>query len=80
MTDVAPTRSIAQIQIDGILAGKTNDEILKEVFAAHKGAKTTKACVAWYRTHLKNDPRFAKYKKMDESEAKALVDAGFSID
>ena len=74
------SKSIAQIQIDGIIAGLTNDQILKEVFKVHKSARTTKACVAWYRTHLKNDPKFAKYKKMDESEAKALVDAGFSID
>jgi hypothetical protein len=54
------TRTLAQIQIDGILANRTNDEILAEIFTLHpenskKDKPTSKACVAWYRTHLRNN-------------------------
>lgn len=54
------TRTLAQIQIDGILANRTNDEILTEIFTLHpenskKDRPTSKACVNWYRTHLRND-------------------------
>lgn len=51
------TKSIADIQIAGVLANKGTTEILAEVLAAHPGAGTSKACVAWYRNHVKTDPK-----------------------
>lgn len=38
--------------VAGIKAKKDNDAILAMVKKAHKGAKTTAACVAWYRSKL----------------------------
>ena len=59
-------RSIAQIQVEGIVAGKTTAQILEDVVAAHPGAKTSKFCVAWYRNHLKKgDPRVTKHVPRD---------------
>jgi hypothetical protein len=49
------SRTIAEIQIAGVLANKGTKEILDEVLGAHPGARTSKACVAWYRSHVRND-------------------------
>lgn len=72
------SRTIAQIQVEGIQAGKTTQEILAEVKAEHGAAvKTSKYCVAWYRNHLKKgDPRVTKWLKADP-EAQAALDEEF---
>jgi len=43
--------TIGRQTVDLIIQGKkTNDEILAEVKKTHKGASTTTACIAWYRS------------------------------
>lgn len=63
------TRTLAQIQIDGILANRTTDEILREIFALHpensrKDRPTSKQCVAWYRSHLRRTARGARTPRL----------------
>lgn len=65
------TRTKAEIQIHGILAGHDTPTILRAVLAEYPDARTSKACVAWYRSHLraaalpptdpKHDKRYVKY-------------------
>ena len=46
--------TIGRMIADEIVAGKLdNDGILEKVKKAHKGAKTTYACVTWYKTHAR---------------------------
>ena len=47
--------TIAQIQLAGVLANKDTQTILAEVLEAHPAAKTSKGCVAWYRSHAIHD-------------------------
>lgn len=42
-------KNIAEITREGIKAGKKNQEILEDIKAVHPEAKTTLACVNWYR-------------------------------
>lgn len=43
--------TIGRQTVDLIIQGKkSNDEILAEVKKTHKGAETTTACIAWYRS------------------------------
>ena len=65
-------KTIAQIQIDGIKSGLSTKGILEEVLKAYPNARTSKACVAWYRSHLKHDPKFAKHRNLDPEVQKAL--------
>jgi hypothetical protein len=45
-------RSIRAICEEAILAGKTTDQVLAAVTAERPGNKTTKGCVAWYRSKM----------------------------
>jgi quinol monooxygenase YgiN len=57
-----------------IAAGKTNDEVLDAVKAAHPGSNTTPACVSYYRSKMKKAgtataPRENPYKEATVSHA-----------
>ena len=45
-------RSIRAICEEAILAGKTTDQVLAAVAAERPANKTTKGCVAWYRSKM----------------------------
>jgi hypothetical protein len=62
--------------VEMILANpeKPNREILEEILAKFQNAKTTYACIAWYRSDLRKKgqigPRvFAKKVKTEEAKA-----------
>ena len=53
ITPAAPAaRSIRAICEEAILAGKSTDQVLAAVTAERPGNKTTKGCVAWYRSKM----------------------------
>jgi hypothetical protein len=56
----------AEIQVRGILDGRTNAQILADVTQAYPDASTSKACVAWYRNKVKNPGKTPSVDKMVE--------------
>lgn len=55
MTNVTSNRGqIGQLIRDGLLAGKSPDDILAEVKAEVPDARTSKQTIAWYRADLVN--------------------------
>src|SRR4051812_43375759 len=66
-------RTKAEIQIHGILAGLDTRTILDLVEAEYPGTKTTKECVAWYRSHLRAAALPADHPKHDKRYVKYLV-------
>lgn len=70
--EIVRVRNIGDVIIDALLTetkpGKraTNGQIVEIVKSVFESAQTTKACVAWYVTHLK-DPIFrAKHGVTEE--------------
>lgn len=67
--------TIASQIIEMILEGKlSNEQIKNEVLKANPKAKTTYACIAWYRTKLRKEGKIGErvYKtKPKTEEAKA---------
>jgi hypothetical protein len=51
--DKAKAPGIGSVAIEAIVAGKTNEEALAAVSAAHPGAKTGMASINWYRNKLR---------------------------
>lgn len=57
-----------------LTTSKSNTEILETVLAAYPSAKTTMACVAWYKSDLRKKGSIpARVKKVKALVVKALV-------
>jgi hypothetical protein len=53
-------RGIGKFIIEQCLeTSKSNKEILEDVLAKFEGAKTTMACIAWYKTKLRKEGKIA---------------------
>lgn len=81
-----PNQGIGAYAKERIQAGKTNAEILTEIFSKFPGAKTSASCIAYYRSALKKGPAKANpeelrakanelLKQAAEAEAAAKAEA-----
>lgn len=50
-----PKQGVGYVATKAILAGKSNEETLKEVQAAFPESKTTMASINWYRNKLRGE-------------------------
>jgi len=56
VVEVKKARGIGKFIVDKILTtNMTNTEILAEVLKEFDGAKTTMACIAWYKTKMRKE-------------------------
>jgi len=56
VAEVKKARGIGKFIVDKILTTNlTNTEILAEVIKEFDGAKTTMACIAWYKTKMRKE-------------------------
>lgn len=63
--------NIGQYSRDLILKGGTNDEILEQVLKTFPKAKTTKACIAWYKSDLRKKGLLER--KVNRTQVKVTV-------
>lgn len=70
-----PNQGVGAFCKELIQAGKTNAEVLAEVTIKFPTAKTSKGCVAYYRTALSNAAKKAAKKAAAPAEAAPAVEA-----
>lgn len=61
---------VGSVATDAILAGKTNEEVLKLVQAQFPDKKTTPASINWYRNKLRADGHNVKTSRELRAAAK----------
>ncbi len=70
VAEVKKARGIGKFIVDKILTTNlTNKEILDEVIKEFDGAKTTMACIAWYKTKMRKEGKIgARVTKAERLE------------
>jgi len=68
--EVKKARGIGKFIVEKILTTNlTNTEILAEVIKEFDGAKTTMACIAWYKTKMRKEGKISA--RVTKAEVKA---------